>query len=299
MNRKKTLLIGSAFAALVLVGCGGGSSTSASTGYLVDAAVANADYDCVADGNFNKTTGPDGSFTCTNMSQVRFRVGHLVLGEIHTLPSDKHVFPQDLVGVARTVNNDNVVAMAQLLQSLDSDGNPENGIAIAQESKIAVAETERAFNPADLTIYQDSASVAYRPTHVAAQQHLTQNIQAVANAGVNTGTAAANAGVNAGNAAANAGVNAGTAAANAGVNAGTAAANAGVNAGTAAANAGADAGNAAANAGINAGTAAANAGVNAGNAAANAGVNAGTAAANAGVDAGNAAANAAHGIVGI
>ncbi len=281
MNRKKTLLIGSAFAALVLVGCGGGSSTSASTGYLVDAAVANADYDCVADGNFNKTTGPDGSFTCTNMSQVRFRVGNLVLGEIHTLPSDKHVFPQDLVGVARTVNNDNVVAMAQLLQSLDSDGNPENGIAIAQESKIAVAETERAFNPADLTIYQDSASVVYRPTHVAAQQHLTQNIQAVANAAANTGVAA-------GSTAANAGVDAGNAAANAGVDAGSAAANAGVNAGTAAANAGVDAGNAAANAGVNAGSAAANAGVNAGNAAANAGVNAGSA-----------AANAAQGIVGI
>ena len=178
----KKLLISSTFAALVLVGCGGGSSSSSeTTGYLVDSAVANADYDCTADGSYDKTTGADGSFTCTNMAQVRFRVGNLVLGEIHALPSDKHVFPQDLVGVARDtgVNDARVIAMAQLLQSLDSDGNPENGIAIAQEKKAAVAETERAFNPAELTVYQDSASVVYRPTHAQAQQHLEQTLQSM------------------------------------------------------------------------------------------------------------------------
>jgi hypothetical protein len=219
----KKILMSSALAALVLVGCGGGGSSSATTGYLVDSPVANADYDCVADGNVHGITGADGSFTCTDMSHVRFRVGHLVLGEIHTLASDKHVFPQDLLGVARTEYNNNVVAMAQLLQSLDSDGNPENGITIAQERKEAVAETERQFKPTELTIYQDSASVIYRPTHAAAQQHLTHHVQAVANAGATAGNAAANAGVDAGNAATNAGVNAGNAAANAGVDAGNAA----------------------------------------------------------------------------
>ena len=257
----KKLLISSAFAALVLVGCGGGSSSSATTGYLVDAAVANADYDCIADVSVNKTTGADGSFTCSNMAHVRFRVGHLVLGEIHALHADKHVFPQDLVGVARDtgVNDARVVAMAQLLQSLDSDGNPENGIVIAQETKTAVAETERAFKPTELTIYQDSASVIYRPTHAQAQQHLAQNVQAVANAGAAAGNAAANSGVAAGNAAANGGVAAGNAAANGGVAAGNAAANGGVAAGNAAANGGVAAGNAAANAGVAAGNAAANA----------------------------------------
>ncbi len=180
----KKLLISSAIAALVLVGCGGGggsSTASSTTGYLVDSTVANADYDCTADGNYNKTTGADGSFTCTDMSQVRFRIGKLVLGEIHSLPSDKYVFPQDLVGVARDsgVNNAKVIAMSQLLQSLDSDGNPENGITIAQEEKAAIAETESAFNPADLTIYQDSASVIYRPTPAQAEQHLTQTLQSV------------------------------------------------------------------------------------------------------------------------
>ena len=224
----KKLLISSAVTALILMGCGGGgSSSSATTGYFVDSAVANADYDCTADGSYNKRTGPNGSFICTNMSQVRFRIGKLVLGDIHALHSDKHVFPQDLVGVARDtgVNDARVVAMAQLLQSLDSDGNPENGIVLSEERKMAIAETERAFKPADLTIYQDSASVAYRPTHAQAQQHLVQSVQAVSHAGANAGNTSANAGANAGNTSANAGVDAGNTAANAGVDAGTAAIN--------------------------------------------------------------------------
>ena len=181
MMTKKNLL-GSAFAVLLLVGCGGsGGSNSTTTGYLVDSAVANADYDCTADGRYNKTTGVDGSFTCTDMSQVRFRIGKLVLGDIHSLHADKHVFPQDLVGVARDtgVNDARVIAMAQLLQSLDSDGNPGNGITIAQETKVAVAETEKTFNPTELTIYQDSASAVYRPTHAQAQQHLEQTLQSM------------------------------------------------------------------------------------------------------------------------
>jgi len=283
MNTKITL-IGSAFAALVLVGCGGGgsSTSSATTGYFVDAPVANADYDCIADGELNKKTGPDGSFTCRNMTQVRFRVGELVLGEIQALPSDANVFPQDLLGVGRNVNDDRVAAMAQLLQAIDSDGNPQNGITIAQESKDMV-ETETAFNPANVGVYLETASVnpEHIPTKTAALQHLAQNVQSAANAGVSAGTAAANAGVAAGNTAASTGVAAGTTAANAGVTAGSNAANAGVNAGTAAANAGVAAGNTAASTGVAAGTTAANAGVTAGSNAANAGVNAGTTAADA------------------
>ena len=221
----KKLLTSSAFAALVLVGCGGGGSSSATTGYFVDAAVANADYDCVADGSVNKTTGADGSFTCSSMSHVRFRVGHLILGEIHTLPSDKYVFPHDLVGVARTENNNNVVAMAQLLQSLDSDGNPSNGITIAQETKILV-EADTNFNPADVGVYLETASInpEHIPTHAAALQHLTQNVQAVAaaNGGVAVGNAAANGGITTGNCTS---IATGNCAGNAGVDAGNDAGN--------------------------------------------------------------------------
>jgi hypothetical protein len=191
MIRKK-LIIGSAFAAVLLVGCGGGSSDSTTTSsnlqtaYFVDAAVSNADYDCVADGSMNKKTGPDGSFQCQTMAQVRFRLGDLVLGEVAAVPADRYVFPQDLVGVPRDsgVNDARVAAMAQMLQSLDTDGNPANGISIAQDEKEALVGTQTNFNPAEVPVYLESASV--NPQHIKtreqAQEHLRMTVQSVAGA---------------------------------------------------------------------------------------------------------------------
>jgi hypothetical protein len=179
----KKLLIGSAFLALLLIGCGGNSTDTTTTGYLVDAAVANVDYDCIADGKLNQTTGSDGAFSCTNMTQVRFRIGNLVLGEMRALPSDNYLFPQDLIGVARDsgVDDNRVIAMAQLLQSLDSDGNPTNGIVIAQEIKTLLVETERAFNPDEVALYLESTSI--NPSHIRtreqAREHLFETLQTV------------------------------------------------------------------------------------------------------------------------
>ncbi len=123
-------LLGSAItASLLLMGCSSGSTDtttttsttdtttlSTTTGYVVDSAVQNMDYDCVADNDMNKVTGTDGAFTCQNMSQVRFRIGEMVLGEINALPQDKYVFPQDILGTDRgNITDAKVTAMAQLL----------------------------------------------------------------------------------------------------------------------------------------------------------------------------------------
>jgi len=191
MKTRTLILATSALTAALLTGCGGGgSSDSASadaslqTGYFVDALIANADYDCVADGIMDKTTGPDGSFQCQNMAEVRFRLGELVLGEVVTVPEDRYVFPQDLVGVPREtgVNDARVVAMAQLLQSLDTDGNPSNGITLAQEEKELLVDTRANFDPAAVPVYLDSASVPPTRTKTAAQarDHLRETVQYVA-----------------------------------------------------------------------------------------------------------------------
>jgi hypothetical protein len=182
----KKLLIGSVFAAsLLLVGCGGGSSddtaVATSTGYLVDSPVANVDYDCIADNDYNKTTATDGRFTCRNMAQVRFRIGELVLGELTSLPADGYVFPQDLVGVARDtgIGNEKVIAMARLLQSLDTDGDPTNGITIRQDIKDLLVEVMEDFDPMQLQRYFDSASIPEPKTRTEAQAHLRETIEAI------------------------------------------------------------------------------------------------------------------------
>ncbi len=178
----KKHLLGSALAAsLLLIGCGSSDSTetiSGTTGYLVDAAVQNMDYDCIADNDMNKTTGLDGAFTCQNMTQVRFRIGAMVIGEIHNLPQDHYVFPQDILGVPRdNVTDDNVTAMAQLLQSLDEDDNLTNGIQIPENAK-PLFETEY-FHKENLTQYLSQASVSHIRTQTEAQEHLRETIRNV------------------------------------------------------------------------------------------------------------------------
>lgn len=173
-------LIGSTLTALLLVGCGGGSSDTvvSTTGYLVDSAVANIDYDCITDGDYNKTTGIDGAFTCKNMNQVRFRLNHLVLGDISALPADGYVFPQDIVGVARDqIENEEVTAMAQLLQSLDEDSNLTNGIQISEEAKRTLLEDEN-FTAPNLDEYAHRAAIRVR-TQTEAQEHLRETLQEI------------------------------------------------------------------------------------------------------------------------
>ena len=180
MMIRKKIVVTSVLATFALIGCGSGSSDSSTTGHLVDSAIANVDYDCIADNQYNKSTAQDGAFTCKNMSSVRFRLGELVLGEIHGLHEDKYVYPQDLVGVDRTsgLENERVIAMAQLVQALDTDGNPENGITIAKEQARLLVETRTEFQENQLDIYLESASVNPEnvPTKAEAQIHLNQTM---------------------------------------------------------------------------------------------------------------------------
>ena len=181
---RKTLLASGLAAAFILVGCGGGSDATTTTtdtiGYVVDAPVQNMNYDCVADGTENHATGADGAFTCQNMSQVRFRLGNLVLGEISGLPQDGYVFPQDIVGVDRANLEDaRVTAMAQLLQSLDEDGNLDNGIQIPQD--VGNQFSAETFTATQLGTYLDEASVSpvRVRTELRARQHLRDSMLSV------------------------------------------------------------------------------------------------------------------------
>lgn len=192
---KKYLMGSTLAAALLLVGCGSSSDTVAdtidtttTTGYLVDSAVQNVDYDCIADNDLDKVTGIDGAFTCRNMNQVRFRIGELVLGEIDALPTDGYVFPQDLAGVNReNITDGRVTAMAQLLQSLDEDGDLSNGIQIPEEIKILLEDGN--FTASDLNLYLEGASIvpARIRTQTQAREHLRGTMQDLLGTATQTG----------------------------------------------------------------------------------------------------------------
>jgi len=149
--------------ATLFVGCGTSSTTEAITstsstisGQLVDSYVEGATYEC-AEGTVG-LTGLNGEFSCESLP-VQFRLRDINLGEIGVLPEDGHVFPQDLVGVDRNDTSDErVVAMAQLLQSLDSDGNPENGITL-DETLLANLDLSEDFDAMHLETYIAEAGV--------------------------------------------------------------------------------------------------------------------------------------------
>jgi uncharacterized protein YkwD len=134
MNRGIKLIYTAVTMAFVLNACGGGSSTvsdntsgiPAVSGILTEAPVGGAKYMC---GKVTSTTGVDGNFACDTLP-VSFYVGNIKLGEIYQLPDDGFVTPQDLIGVARDVYDDNVAKIAVLLQSLDDDGKIETTITL-------------------------------------------------------------------------------------------------------------------------------------------------------------------------
>ena len=152
-------------AGLLLSGCGSSSSDDLSTttsvvatsGQLVDNYVANVDYTC-SDGT-QGVTDENGTFNCSSLP-VEFHLGGLKLGQINTLPRDKQVFPQDLVGVPRIdVNNTAVRKMAQFLQSCDDDNNTRNGILIKAHIKTAFADKHETFDPNDVDVYATDANI--------------------------------------------------------------------------------------------------------------------------------------------
>jgi hypothetical protein len=78
---------------------------------------------------------------------VTFSIGGIVLG---STPAGPVVTPLSLVAEATSANHPQVINIVRLLLSLDSDGDPDNGVTIASQVATAVAEVTVDFTVADL-----------------------------------------------------------------------------------------------------------------------------------------------------
>ncbi len=106
-----------------LNGCGGDSNNSTPKessktfpGHYMDAYVKGVEYDC---GTKSGTTDEEGTFYFESGQDCTFKLGKLTL----------RYTPWDALSESSTVFEDNV-KVAQLLQSLDSDGDASNGIEV-------------------------------------------------------------------------------------------------------------------------------------------------------------------------
>ncbi len=123
-------------------GSGGGGPAPGMklVGQLVDSAVVNVRYATTS--GLTGTTDADGKFDYQAGDRVRFSIGRIVLGEGQ---ASAIVTPIDLVAGATTLDHPEVVKILQVLQTLDDDLDPANGIRIpdAVVSRLAALPADR------------------------------------------------------------------------------------------------------------------------------------------------------------
>ncbi|MDY0121367.1 MAG: hypothetical protein RBR54_05425 [Sulfurimonas sp.] len=122
----KISIIGSNILAMLLVACGDGDSSyenssamNAGTGYYVDSAVEGVSYEC---GIHTGVTDAEGKFVFDLNQGCRFSLAGITLRETNG---------SDMLDGGKIVENNESVA--RFLQSLDNDGNPNNGIQITSD----------------------------------------------------------------------------------------------------------------------------------------------------------------------
>ena len=134
MKRWQHSLVAGLFGAglAVLTGGCGGDDPTVSTAYLVDSNVTGVNYRC---GSQSGSTGTDGSFRFEQGQVCTFSIGATQFSvAADRLAANKNVTPFDVF----TDDDEKVINLARLLQTLDSDGNVTNGIEINASVHAAV-----------------------------------------------------------------------------------------------------------------------------------------------------------------
>ncbi|WP_341708219.1 carboxylesterase family protein [Halopseudomonas sp.] len=123
--------------ALPLAGClgggGGGSDDGRRTGTFVDSPVAGLDFSA---GSQTGTTSDTGTFSYRAGETVTFSIGDLVLG---SAGGAEVMTPLSIIQGATDASDRRVNNLLILLQSLDADGNLNNGIQITEQIRTEVS----------------------------------------------------------------------------------------------------------------------------------------------------------------
>lgn len=134
MKKRTVFSLGLAGLIGLFAGCGSDSdSTSVQTGYIYDDVVGGLEYFTATQHGF---TAADGSFKYLKGEKVTFKIGNLTLGQATVANDTLTLF--DLVSSPLNSDgspSDEVVNMARLLQSLDEDSDPNNGITITEATR--------------------------------------------------------------------------------------------------------------------------------------------------------------------
>ncbi len=180
---KRTIrIMGLAIVGAALGACGGGgdgtvaSLAEPSTGIFVDSPVGGIDYKTPTQSG---TTGPNGNFLYRPDETVTFSIGNI---QFPPVPANATVTPLDIANTT-DINHQVVSNALVLLQSLDEDGDPSNGITIpagaARQANTAidfnVSPSAFAANPAVTLLVANSGSVTKKLVDESTAQAHFQN----------------------------------------------------------------------------------------------------------------------------
>ena len=138
-------------------------------GVFVDAPVEGLTYE--SDG-IKGTTDSDGKFTYRIGSTVTFSINGVQLPAVQ---GASMLTPVDLVG-ASSSDSPEAVYIARFLQSIDSDGNPDNGIRVDKSKLATGAATPGNWTSDPLANLVTTAALAAAPTEAAARTHMKSQI---------------------------------------------------------------------------------------------------------------------------
>lgn len=115
-------------------------SVSVLKGVFLDAPVGGLNY---ATPTIRNVTKADGAFEYLPGETVTFSIGNFVLG---STPAKPFVTPLDIVPGAGDASDHRVVNICVVLQTLDEDGNPENGIQISEKVSSVISQHHKSIN---------------------------------------------------------------------------------------------------------------------------------------------------------
>src|SRR5690554_5225320 len=154
LSRRRPALLTASIAALALglSGCWGGSSSSSSgsstlTGTFVDSAVAGLDYE--GERTRAGVTDDQGQFSYRRNETLHFSIGELALG---SATGAEIITPLSITEGADSAEDPRVVNRLILLQTLDADGDLNNGIQLTEAIREEVSR-----HAADIDFDQPSA----------------------------------------------------------------------------------------------------------------------------------------------
>lgn len=128
------------FTVLVLASCGDGGgdgNSNTTTGQFIDDPVQGLDYSCSS--GATGVTNSYGEYTCNTGDDVTFSIGPVTLGMLSAQSS--FVTPYSLF----PNNTQAAVNLAILLQSIDSDSNPNNNVITLSSTQLSLLPTDTDF----------------------------------------------------------------------------------------------------------------------------------------------------------